>query len=348
MRMRWLTIALTLGLFRRCRSWPLPFVPRQFFPSSDRPELLVDLSLPQNASIDASQTVADQFDDVLKGDPDVAHWSTYVGRGAIRFYLPLNVQLPNDSSRQAVVVAKDVAARERLQARLEKELAEQIPECGRSRVAARARPAGRLAGAVSGERPDPHEVRAIALRLAQVMGGNPQSSASISTGWSRPGRSASRIDQDQARLLGLSSQASPRCSTPWCPGPRSPRCATTSISSTSSSAHRRAAHLALDAAHPAVPASERPHRAAQPVRHFRVRSGIPGDLAPRPGADADRSGRVAAGVSPEASVDALAPGDRRSSMPGLPQAIASPSAARSRKAPNRRPRSSPWFRSCCS
>ena len=71
-------------------------MPRQFFPSSDRPELLVDLSLPQNASMFASETLAQRFDATLKDDPDVVRWSTYVGRGAIRFYLPLNVQLPND------------------------------------------------------------------------------------------------------------------------------------------------------------------------------------------------------------------------------------------------------------
>ena len=83
-------------------------IPNQFFPSSDRPELLVDMTLPQNASIFASETVARRIDDVLKDDPDVARWSTNVGRGAIRFYLPLNVQLPNNFFSQAVVVAKDV------------------------------------------------------------------------------------------------------------------------------------------------------------------------------------------------------------------------------------------------
>ncbi len=86
----------------------MPLIPRQFFPSSDRPELLVDLALPQNASIYASESVADRFDALLKGDPDVERWSTYVGRGAIRFYLPLNVQLPNNFFSQAVIVAKDV------------------------------------------------------------------------------------------------------------------------------------------------------------------------------------------------------------------------------------------------
>ena len=113
MQMRWVTIAVTLALFIGA-FLALPLIPRQFFPSSDRPELLVDLSLPQNASIYASEAVARRFDAVLKGDANVARWSTYVGRGAIRFYLPLNVQLPNDFFAQSVIVAKDVEARERL------------------------------------------------------------------------------------------------------------------------------------------------------------------------------------------------------------------------------------------
>ena len=63
-----------------------------------------------------------------RSDEDVERWSTYVGRGAIRFYLPLDVQLANDFFAQAVIVAKDVDARERLQAKLEKVLAEEFPD----------------------------------------------------------------------------------------------------------------------------------------------------------------------------------------------------------------------------
>ena len=114
----------------------LPLIPRQFFPSSDRPELLVDVSLPQNASIHASEAAAKRLDAALSTDPDVARWSTYVGRGAIRFYLPLNVQLPNDFFTQAVVIAKDVAARERLHVKLEKLLAQEFPKRDRVRFSA--------------------------------------------------------------------------------------------------------------------------------------------------------------------------------------------------------------------
>ena len=206
MRMRWLTIAATVACFV-IALLALPYVPRQFFPASDRPELVVDLALPQNASIYATDQAASRLDALLKGDPDVARWSTYVGRGAIRFYLPLDVQLPRDSFAQAVVVAKDVAARKRLQSKLEQSLAEQMPG-----VVARISPLelGPPVGwpvqyRVQG--PDIAQVRSIALRVAQVLGGNGQVK-DVNFDWIEPSRKVRiSIDQDQARLLGLSSRA---------------------------------------------------------------------------------------------------------------------------------------------
>jgi multidrug efflux pump subunit AcrB len=203
---KWLTIALTVGFFA-ASFLAMPLIPRQFFPSSDRPELLVDLSLPQNASIFASETVARRFDDVLKGDPDVARWSTYVGRGAIRFYLPLNVQLPNDFFAQAVIVAKDVAARERLRVRLEKVLADGFPSVvGRIYPLELGPPVGwPVQYRVSG--PDLAQVREIALKLAGIVATSPQA-VHVNFDWIEPARQVRiRVDQDEARLLGLSSQA---------------------------------------------------------------------------------------------------------------------------------------------
>ena len=84
---------------------------------------MVDLQLPENASIYATQEAAARLDKLLKSDQDVDHWSTYVGQGAVRFYLPLNVQLPNDFFGQAVVVTKGLQQRERVKARLEHALA---------------------------------------------------------------------------------------------------------------------------------------------------------------------------------------------------------------------------------
>jgi multidrug efflux pump len=203
---KWLTIALTLGLFV-ASIVALPLIPNQFFPSSDRPELLVDLRLPQNSSIYASETVSGRFDAALKGDPDVERWSTYVGRGAIRFYLPLDVQLPNDFFAQAVIVAKNVAARERLRTKLEKILATDFPNViGRVSPLELGPPVGwPVQYRVSG--PDIAQVREIALKLAQVIARNPQTEK-VNFDWIEPTREVRiQIDQDQARLLGLSSQA---------------------------------------------------------------------------------------------------------------------------------------------
>ncbi|WP_441278744.1 efflux RND transporter permease subunit [Tardiphaga sp. 172_B4_N1_3] len=205
-RAKWLTIVLSLVLFVGSFLL-LPFIPRQFFPSSDRPELLVDISLPQNASIYASQTAAQKFDAALQGDPDVARWSTYVGRGAIRFYLPLNVQLPNDFFTQSVVVAKDVAARERIRAKLETLLANDFPGAiTRVSPLELGPPVGwPVQYRVSG--PDAGMVREIAFKLAQVIAANPQANG-VNFDWIEPARQVRiRVNQDKARLLGLSSQA---------------------------------------------------------------------------------------------------------------------------------------------
>src|SRR4029453_15575932 len=84
MRWRWVTIAVTLASFVAA-ILASPLVPRQFFPSSDRPELLVALTLPMNSCIYASEEASSRLDAFLKDSPEVERWSTNVGRGAIRF-----------------------------------------------------------------------------------------------------------------------------------------------------------------------------------------------------------------------------------------------------------------------
>jgi len=206
MRNPWVTIGATRACFVVALLHS-PLVPRQFFPASDRPELVVDLSLRQNASIAASQETVERLEGFLKDDPDVASWSAYVGRGAIRFYLPLNVQLAHDFFSQFVIIAKDVEARERLHKKLATILAERFPG-----VVTRIAPLelGPPLGwsvqyRVSG--PDVEKVRDLALSLAQTMGESP-SVTRINFDWIEPARAVHvKIDQDKARLLGLSSQA---------------------------------------------------------------------------------------------------------------------------------------------
>jgi len=204
-RLRWVTIAATLAAFVLAL-YAIRFVPQQFFPSSDRTELLIDLTLPQNASIFASQQMAERLDEALAKDPDVVQWSSYVGRGAIRFYLPLNAQLPNPFFAQAVVVAKDLPARLRLQPRLEALLAEQFPA-----VVARIYPLElgppvgwpvqyRVVG------PEIETVRGIALDVAKAL--TVPGVQQIAYDWMEPSRQLRvQIDQEQARQLGLTSAA---------------------------------------------------------------------------------------------------------------------------------------------
>jgi multidrug efflux pump len=205
MRAKWITIAVTVCLFAAALAGTR-LVPEQFFPSSDRPELLVDLKLQDNASILATREVVEAFDQLVAADPDVDRFSTYVGQGAIRFYLPLDVALPNDFFAQSVVVTKGLEQREQVRARLERALATRLPQ-----VVARVYPLElgppvgwpvkyRLSGL------DPQRVRAIALQLADLLG-KTDGIRNVNFDWVEPARVMRiRIDQDQARQLGLSSQ----------------------------------------------------------------------------------------------------------------------------------------------
>jgi multidrug efflux pump subunit AcrB len=206
MRWRWITISVTLVCFG-VSLLALPRLPQQFFPSSDRPELLVDLRLPQNASIYASADRSAKLDKLLAGDPDVVRWSTYVGRGVIRFYLPLDIQLPNNFFSQFVVVAKDIAARERLRKKLERALEIDFPGAvTRIFPLELGPPVGwpvqyRISG------PDLDEVRDAAFQLAQIVAADSRA-RHVNFDWIEPARKVRiRIDQDEARRLGLSSES---------------------------------------------------------------------------------------------------------------------------------------------
>jgi multidrug efflux pump subunit AcrB len=95
---------------------PSRLVPQQFFPSSDRPELLVDLRLPEGASFAATLRETQRFESALANRPEIDHFIDFVGAGAPRFYLPLDQQLAAPNFAQFVVTAKSVKDREKLAA----------------------------------------------------------------------------------------------------------------------------------------------------------------------------------------------------------------------------------------
>jgi multidrug efflux pump subunit AcrB len=205
MRNRWWAIGITVLLFA-LSIFCMRFVQNQFFPSSDRPEILVDLNLPQNASIDETRKAVDKLEATLKGDPDIVRWSTYIGQGAIRFYLPLDQQLQNPYYAQLVIVSKDFEAREALSQRLRERLHKEFVGIG-SYVQAleMGPPVGRpIQYRVSGK--DIDQVRKHAIDLATELDKNSHI-GEIIYDWNEPGK-VLRIDiaQDKARQLGLSSE----------------------------------------------------------------------------------------------------------------------------------------------
>jgi len=206
MRARWLVIAVTVGLFA-ASLYGLGFIQQQFFPASDRPELLVDLNLPQDASIYATEHEVERFEALLKGDPNIDRYSFYVGQGAIRFYLPLNVQLANDYFAQAVIVTKGLKEREIVRARLEKALDTEFADLN-TRISALelGPPVGwPLQYRVSG--PTPEGTRDAAFLVAQTLGQNPNTRL-VNFDWNEPMKSLRvQVDQDRVRQLGVSSKS---------------------------------------------------------------------------------------------------------------------------------------------
>ncbi|OLU20883.1 MULTISPECIES: efflux RND transporter permease subunit [unclassified Pseudomonas] len=205
MRHRWWTIGLTIALFAASLAG-MTMVQSQFFPASDRPEILVDLNLPQNASINETRAQVDRLEATLQGDEDIARWSTYIGQGALRFYLPLDQQLQNPFYAQLVIVAQDIDARDRLVAKLNKRLREDFVGIGTFvQPLEMGPPVGRpIQYRISGA--DVDQVRKHALELATLLDENPDIGEMVYD-WNEPGK-VLRIDvaQDKARQFGLSSE----------------------------------------------------------------------------------------------------------------------------------------------
>lgn len=204
-RRRWIVIAGTVGIFVLSVAG-FGLVQQQFFPSSNRPELMVDLRLPQGASIAATEQEALKLEALLRDDADIVSYTTYVGAGAPRFYLPLDIQLPNENFAQVVVLTRGDAERERVRDRLVKAFQDDFTLLrGRVNRLENGPPVGfPVQFRVSG--PNPMEVRRIAFQVADVMRANP-STRDVNLDWDELSKVVKvDVDQAKARLLGISSQ----------------------------------------------------------------------------------------------------------------------------------------------
>jgi multidrug efflux pump len=184
-----------------------PFVQQQFFPTSTRTELFFELRLPEGTAIGATDAAAKQAETLVAGDPDILSYTTYVGQGSPRFWLGLNPVLPNANFAQIVIVTKDLDARERVKARLERALADGALPQARTRVDrfVFGPPVGfpvqfRVVG------PDPLKVRDIAEQVRAVMAKN-RKLIDPHLNWTEQVKSVRlEVDQDRARALGLTPQ----------------------------------------------------------------------------------------------------------------------------------------------
>jgi multidrug efflux pump len=200
------TVIVSTALLFALAMYGFQFVQNQFFPSSNRPELLVDLWLPQGASFEATENEVKRLEEQLKGDPDVENFVAYVGNGSPRFYLPLDQQLKHTNFAQFVVMTRNNEARERVLAWLKEVLATEFTLL-RSRVnrLENGPPVGYpVQFRVSGK--NIPTVRRIANDVAAIMREDANTS-NVHLDWNEQVKNIRLlIDQNKARAIGISSQ----------------------------------------------------------------------------------------------------------------------------------------------
>ena len=182
-------------------------VQQQFFPLSERPELFFQLRLPEGTAFGATLDSVRKAEALLKDDRDISTYTAYIGRGSPRFWLGLNPQLPDESFAEIVIVSKDVEARERIKARIEKAVADGTLSEARVRVDRFnfGPPVGfpvqfRVIG------PDTKKVRDIAYRVREVMRANNQV-VDPHLDWNEQSPYLKLVvDQDRVRALGMTPQ----------------------------------------------------------------------------------------------------------------------------------------------
>jgi multidrug efflux pump len=197
-------IALTVALFV-VSVLSFRFVPQQFFPSSTRLELMVDMRLAEGSSLRATEAQAARLEALLAEREGIVNYVAYVGTGSPRFYLPLDQQLPAANFAQFVILAEDLAAREALRRWLIELFDTDFAGLqGRVTRLENGPPVGYpIQFRVSGEHLD--EVRRIAREVAVQVRANPHVS-NVNLDWQEPSKVIRlQIDQERARALGVSS-----------------------------------------------------------------------------------------------------------------------------------------------
>ncbi|NMG01073.1 efflux RND transporter permease subunit [Aromatoleum toluolicum] len=181
-------------------------VNKQFFPTSDRPEVLVEVQMPYGTSIQQTSAAAAKVEAWLAGQPEAKIVTAYVGQGAPRFYLAMAPELPDPSFAKIVVLTDDQAAREALKLKLRQAVADGLAPEARVRVTQLVfGPYSPFPVAFRVTGPDPDTLRAIAAEVRTVMQASSQM-RTVNTDWGeRVPTLRFALDQDRLQSLGLSS-----------------------------------------------------------------------------------------------------------------------------------------------
>lgn len=198
-------IAITVGIFVLSVAM-FKFVPQQFFPASNRAEILVDLKLEEGASLTATENAVKKVEKFLSQQKGIDNYVAYVGTGSPRFYLPLDQQMPQASFAQFVVLASSLDDRDQIRKSLDTQIRQLLPQV-RTRVSLleNGPPVGYpLQYRVSGE--DVSIVRQQAQHVAKLLSENPNTT-NVHLDWGEQSKIISlNIDQDRARQMGVTSE----------------------------------------------------------------------------------------------------------------------------------------------
>jgi multidrug efflux pump len=203
---RWITIGVTIGTFVLGIAG-MGKVQNQFFPDSSRPEILVDLWLPEGSTIQSTEALAKRFEQRMMKEPSVGSVTAWVGSGVPRFYLPLDQIFPQTNVTQFILIPKDIKEREALRMRLPALLAEEFPEArGRVKLLPNGPPVPypvqfRVVGI------DAVQVRQWADQAKDILRADPDMRG-VNDNWNESVKVLRlEIDQDKARALGVNSQS---------------------------------------------------------------------------------------------------------------------------------------------